>query len=481
MTTVWRRPRAWPLTIKVPLIVAGLLVTVGVIASKLVLDRLERVQQAHLRALATAYLDGTAAAIAPHVLRQDVWETFDALERNRRLYAELKVLDTVVLLPDGRVLAATDPVAYPTLRPAPERLSRLDMTQPNAVIDIMPGEVGIGRRLDEGAALIARLSVHELLVERQSVLATLIWLNAAVTLGLAAIGYASVRRMLAPLTLLTAHVEAWRDRRPLPIPSQQLRDVRTEWGRLLAGFNAMAQAWAEREALTARLAEEDKLSQLGRLASGMAHEVNNPLGGMQNAVATLRRHGADPAVRVRALDLIERGLIGISNVVRAALVSYRDTPKSLTLTPADLDDLQYLIQHEVARRQLQIRWQNHLPPVVRIDRGGLRQALLNLLLNACAAAPPRSEVALDVWSDSRTLTAIITDHGLGLPAEAAAMLRDPATSTLPTAGQGLGIWISARLIASAGGEIRVGYPVDGGTSITIMLPLQHEEALDDVA
>ena len=116
MTVAVLSPRAWPLLIKVPLLVAGLMVLVGLIASELVLGRLERTQQAHLRALTAAYLDGTAAAVTPHVLRRDVWETFDVLDRSRTLYTGLHILDTVVVLPDGLVLAATDPDRFSTLR-----------------------------------------------------------------------------------------------------------------------------------------------------------------------------------------------------------------------------------------------------------------------------------------------------------------------------------------------------------------------------
>ena len=303
MTVAVLSPRAWPLLIKVPLLVAGLMVLVGLIASELVLGRLERTQQAHLRALTAAYLDGTAAAVTPHVLRRDVWETFDVLDRSRTLYTGLHILDTVVVLPDGLVLAATDPDRFSTLRTLPAGFHPSDSLDGKLVIDDMLGEVAVARELDAGGGMIgtvlARIDVSALLAERREVLATLILVNAVVTLALAAIGYVAVRRMLAPVAFLTAHVEDLRDGKPTAIPAARVGDARTEFGRLFSRFNAMAEAVAEREALASRLAEEEKLAQLGRLASGMAHEVNNPLGGMRNALATLRKHGGDLGVRAK--------------------------------------------------------------------------------------------------------------------------------------------------------------------------------------
>ncbi len=78
--------------------------------------------------------------------------------------------------------------------------------------------------------------------------------------------------------------------------------------RPFAAFNRLASAVADREALSARLAEEERLASLGRLASGMAHEINNPLGGLFNAIDTLKRHGGDRSTRNVTLDLVERGI-----------------------------------------------------------------------------------------------------------------------------------------------------------------------------
>lgn len=85
------------------------------------------------------------------------------------------------------------------------------------------------------------------------ILTTLVLLNGLVTLSLAAIGYFAVRRMLAPVAMLTQHVEGMRDGNPAPIPADRLHDPRTEFGRLFQRFNAMASAVAEREALAVRL------------------------------------------------------------------------------------------------------------------------------------------------------------------------------------------------------------------------------------
>ena len=93
------------------------MVIVDALASQLVLLRLERTQEAHLRALTSAYLDGIATAVAPHLVRKDAWEAFDVLDRARERYEGLDVVHAVVILPDGKILSATDPHSFPTSTP----------------------------------------------------------------------------------------------------------------------------------------------------------------------------------------------------------------------------------------------------------------------------------------------------------------------------------------------------------------------------
>lgn len=478
-------PAAWPLQVKLPLLAAALTVAVAVIISNLVLNRLSADQTANLRELSDAYLDGLSTALLPYVQRKDVWESFDVLDRARDRYSGVQARTSLVTLNDGTVLAASDPHRFPTGSAVPEEL-RLRLSPGDAlVIDEGEGLAWAERTLQqEGITLgtvVAEIDIQDLLAVRREVLLTLILANAGLTLLFAVAGYFAVRRMVRPISLLIGHVDRIRDGTVEPIPGEHVRNSRTEFGRLFSSFNAMAAALREREALAARLAEEEKVAQLGRLASGMAHEVNNPLGGMLNLVDTLRKHGGDESVRRRALDLLERGIKGIGNVVRATLTAYKGVP-SATLARSDLDDLRFLLQHETSRRRLRLDWRNALPETVDVDGVAARQIALNLLLNACAASPDGGEVAFAANRGDGWIALRVRDGGPGLPDHVAAFLRRPALSHLPPQGSvGLGIWTICQLTARHSGTIAAQAASGAGSDITVTLPIRRERALDAVA
>jgi signal transduction histidine kinase len=470
-----------PLALRVPLAVAALMVFVGIVLSERVLTRLDATQTRHLAELGDAYLDGISSSIIPAVLRADVWEVFDTLERARELYRGLDPVLTVVADRRGIVLAASDPRALPV----GERLP------PDFVARFPPGDGVAAQSAAERAYLhralasqgrpvgdiYAVLDIAPLVAERRGVLATLVLSNAALTLLLAAGGFLLVHRMVAPVRVLADHLAHGTDR-PRPIPPEAM-PAHGEHARLFRAYNALVAGVEEREALTRRLAEEERLASLGRLASGMAHEINNPLGGLVAAVDTLRRQGGRAKVRAETLDLLDRGLAGIRDVVRAALVSYRGRAEMRPFAPADLEDVRVLVAPEIRRRALWLTWTADLAEPLAVDANAVRQALINLLLNAAAATPEGGPIALSARRHGAGFRITVDDSGPGMPAAARSVLTGPGEA-LPS-GPHLGLWLVRRLADETGARLAVGPGPLGGARVTLDLPLPAEEGLPHVA
>jgi signal transduction histidine kinase len=467
-----------PITVKAPVVVVLLMLAIGVAVSERVLSRLVSSQERQLGDLANAYLDGLTSPLIEPVLRGDPWEIFDILDQAKHFYAAVKPVETVVTDASGRVLASSNPrhagigSVLPADFPAREhRLSSILIHAPDARAfvdrDLMVQNRQIG-------TLHAELDISPLLLERREVLWTLVISNAGLTLLLAALGWFAVQRMVAPMKILAEHLEAAPDGSVAPIPEGWIPAATSETGRLFRSFNRMAHAVTERETLMSRLADEERLASLGRLASGVAHEINNPLGGLFNALDTLKVHGAKPAVRSAAIDLLDRGLRGIRDVVRSALATYRPDREKRDLQAADIDDLRLLVSPEVRRKQIDLAWENRLPHETAVIAFPVRQVVLNLLLNACRAAPEEGRVALSARVEAGRLEIVIDDAGAGLPDHIAAFLavRDsPAPIGVET---GLGLWVARRMVGELGGALLAEVSPLGGARLRMTIPLRIE-------
>jgi signal transduction histidine kinase len=142
------------------------------------------------------------------------------------------------------------------------------------------------------------------------------------------------------------------------------------------------------------------------------------------------------------------------------------------ITSADIEDLRFLAASEAERRDLTLAWENEIETGVSVPAQPVRQIALNLLLNACAAAPPGSIVRFRAYEQDAALCLEVVDQGPGLPEAPRRLLLDGAEAPLPTAS-GLGIWTVSRLIKALHGEISVG--AAPGTSIAVRLPSEAYE------
>lgn len=477
-------PRTWPITVKVPLAVALLMMLVGIALSERVLDRLAGTQERHLRDLAQSYLDGLSSSAAPSILRDDVWEVFDAIERTEALNKSLRPRGTIVTDGEGIVIAASDPRRYP-VGTRVTAAQGADVEGESFSFEAGADVASAVRRLAYPGRTVgiirATFDTTHLAAERREVLLALVMTNGLVTLALATAGWLVVARMMRPVRILTEHLGAARESAMVPIQDEVAARTRGEFGQLFRSYNGLVQSLREREELADRLAEEERLGSLGRLASALAHEINNPLGGLFNALSTLKVHGHLAHVRRDSIGLVDRGLVGIRDLVRTTLALYRTDLTKRDLTAADIDDLKLLVRPEARRKAVNVTIVNGLAKPTALPSTPIRQAVLNLLLNAVAAAPEGSTVELTVAVDGAALRLSVRDAGPGLPDPATDVLVGRSSLTPLGEGGGLGLWTTRRLVAELGGAVDVTRPSTGGTVVSLVIPMPTAEDLSHVA
>lgn len=246
----------------------------------------------------------------------------------------------------------------------------------------------------------------------------------------------------------------------------------------------------ERAHAEAQLLRADRLAALGTLASGVAHEINNPLtyvlGNVEFVVRRLRAHAAkdDPAlVAPDALKLAEALSHAIEGVhrVRATLRDLMTfahgnvNERSLVDVRAVLNSAIQMAWHEIRHRAKLVRQLNDIPPV-EANEARLGQVFLNLLVNAAQAIPEGAADKHEVRVVTRTgesgeAIIEISDTGEGMPQEVAARVFDPFFTTRSGArGGGLGLSISHGIVRELGGDIELRSAPGRGSSFTLLLP-----------
>jgi signal transduction histidine kinase len=475
---------SWSFAWQVPVVVALLMIAISTVVTVRALSRLEASQQRNLEVLSSAYLDGLSASIGPAVVREDVWEVFDALDRSRERYKGLNVQWVTVTNADNQTIASSMPSSFPPLKPMATNALALFKQGKDVEVSDHLAEARMTRPLLYQDQIIGHIyalaDISGLVAERSAVLRELVVANALLTLLLVVFGALFVRRMLEPVGVLSRYFNQGRQGRMTPIPSEMVERQSREFHDLFDRYNAMASAVNEREQLAAELAEEEKLASVGRLASGMAHEINNPLGGMFNALDSLRRHGAREDVRATSIRLLEQGLSGIRDLVRSTLTSYRADQRPRDLTPTDLDDLRLLVKPEARQRKLQLSWQIDFTEPVHVPAVPVRDAILNLLLNACHACSDEGRVSFLARIESGSFVAEVSDTGEGLPQHIREYLeRDGAGAAPMDRRSGLGLWIVKRHCDELGARLRVVSAGSTGTTLRMLIPLRGD--LEDAA
>ena len=492
----WYRPQSWSLAFKVPfthtVMILGVALTIGivVVAQAWVQFREELEDKALLMAR-------DVAAVAPEaILRNDYWALYNTLrQKASHMPARIgqpRLLSGMVLDVEGRVLAHLDPVNHPlglVLAPtdaAERRLLDDAMKTPTPSVlmggsgdsDFIESIVPITFDQKRLGVVRMRVSMNELKERIWEAGLTVLFL----TLGLAAagslLGAAISSRMVRRLKALAEGMKTVgrgeiSQVRPLAAAN------RDEIGQVVAGFNDMAAELAEKKQLEEKLAESEKLASLGQIAAGVAHEVNNPLGGMLNCINTLKKHPDDPALLQRYLPLLEKGLNRIGATVQGLLVELHDEVEAKPCELACLSDLKDLVAAEIGERNIALHWDNRVPGKVCLGCScpNLQQVVLNLTNNGIQAMPQGGALVFRSCRENDSLIMEVQDNGVGIPREHRRHLFDPFFTSRPN-GTGLGLWVTYQLVQKMRGTIQVESEPGQGSLFRVRLPLEGDSAME---
>jgi len=238
----------------------------------------------------------------------------------------------------------------------------------------------------------------------------------------------------------------------------------------------------ERKRLENHLRRSDRLISLGSLAAGVAHEIRNPLTGVCLLLDDLHDHLAE---RLQEREMIQKALSEmerLENLVNG-LLDFAAPSRRLRLMVQPIEEVinntLFLIHKQCKNQKIRLAVQVAEPlPPLKLDPDRLRQALLNLLLNAIQAMPDGGDLSLHVDQvlddqsilSGRSIRILITDTGKGIPSEDIEYIFDPFFSRNPY-GVGLGLAIVHSITEEHGGRITVSSDLGKGTTFRIDLPI----------
>jgi signal transduction histidine kinase len=248
----------------------------------------------------------------------------------------------------------------------------------------------------------------------------------------------------------------------------RLYESRDEIGQLGTAFKSMLGGLHEKAALEKEVVFSEKLAAIGRLAAGAAHEINNPLGGMLNAISTFKQHGNNDPLTKRTLDLIERGLLQIKDTMSALLVEAK--VRSHPLTREDVEDTHTLVLAAAHAKSAQFGWQNLLgDEPIALPSTLARQILINLMLNAMQAIDEGGRVDCRVAVVDSVLSIVVSNDGAYIPLERMEYLFEPF-ATQRESGHGLGLWVTWQCVHQLAGTI-IAESEPGDTRFTVTIPM----------
>ncbi len=220
-----------------------------------------------------------------------------------------------------------------------------------------------------------------------------------------------------------------------------------------------------------RFSQSEKLTSMGILAAGIAHEINTPLTNISLNMEMLKDHlGADEKM-VRKVAAIERNIERATRIAKELLHFSRE--KETALEPTDLNQVLMTVLHLLQHQQLYgiIRTVLQDVPKIMGIPWKLEEVFINLLMNSFDACRANDSIEITTLRQDGKVVAMIADSGHGIRPEHLAKVFDPFFTTKEIGkGTGLGLSVCYNIIKQHGGDIELTSSEHGGTTITISFP-----------
>jgi two-component system NtrC family sensor kinase len=266
--------------------------------------------------------------------------------------------------------------------------------------------------------------------------------------------------------------------------TRSLRRLEDELNILMTNLEHQVEArTAELRAAHAQLVRGEKLSSLGKLSASIAHEINNPLAGILTFAKLVSRTLAEGppddarrGVLQKNLALVEREAQRCSAIVKNLLDFARErpiTPKASDVNAAVEEALSLIAKHFSIQGVSIERALGEVPPVLA-DFGQLRQAFVNVAMNACEAMETGGALRVESRRGPRGAEVRFSDTGPGIPPDRLQKIFDPFFTTKEK-GTGLGLSVVYGIVERHGGSIHVESEVGRGTTFIFELPLAPAE------
>ncbi len=236
----------------------------------------------------------------------------------------------------------------------------------------------------------------------------------------------------------------------------------------------LGKVYGELQATFEQVRRADRLSAIGQLAAGLAHEIRNPLASIDGAAEVIEA-GASGEVKAETLRIIRQECVRLNRLLAGLLDFARPRPPEWrdVVVREVLDSVVELVRHSAGKN---VRFETRAPedlPTLRCDREQLAQVVMNLALNAAQAMPGGGTVRLSAAPDAGGVLIAVADEGEGISGEQIERIFEPFFTT-KVSGTGLGLAVVQQIVVRHGGTVKATRNDGRGMTFAIHLPHSPE-------